>query len=155
MKLNRNNRFTVFLILLVLSASGHAAKVLEVHSGDSLTLQEGSRAIRLTLANVDAPELDQPYGKISRKTLENLCKGKEASYRKQGKSTDGKILASIVCDGTDVERAQLRKGMAWVRPRPDIDAAYTLIQDFVWRDKIGLWADADPVPPWEWSEKKK
>jgi micrococcal nuclease len=145
----------ILIGLLLVSASAHGAEVIEVHSGDTLTLVEHERTLTIHLASVDAPELDQPYGKESRKSLEELCKGKKASFQRQGTSPKGELRAAVICNGTDAGRAQLKRGLAWVRPHPDVDAAFTAIQDFVWRDKIGLWADADPVPPWEWAERKK
>ncbi len=145
----------ILIGLLFVMGGAQGAQVIEVHSGDTLTLIERGKTIKLRLANVDAPEADQPFGTASRNSLEALCKGREASYQSQGKQVNGELSASVVCDGIDVERAQLKRGLAWVRPLREVDPSFTLIQDFVWRDKTGLWADADPVPPWEWAERKK
>jgi micrococcal nuclease len=143
------------IALLLLSTGAHAAKVIEVHSGDTLTLMEQQKPVRIHLAKIDAPEPDQPYGNVAKKSLETMCKGKEASYQSLEKSATGELFASVMCDGVDAERAQLKQGLAWVRPQSVVDPSFTLIQDFVWRDKTGLWADANPVPPWEWAERKK
>lgn len=148
-------RVIICLSFLAASAAVHGAQVIEVHDGDTLTVLEGGNRVQLRLASADAPELDQPYGKASRTALEDLCKGKAASYQREDKAAGGELFAFVVCDGIDAGRAQLKRGLAWVRPRPNADPSFTLIQDFVWRDKIGLWADANPVPPWEWAERKK
>jgi micrococcal nuclease len=154
-KQGMDNKIKFFISLFFVSTGAYGAQVIEVHSGDTLTVIEKGRPITLRLANVDAPELDQPYGAAARKSLEELCKGKDADYESLDRTAGGPQSASIVCDGIDAGRTQLKRGLAWVRPRKDIDASFTLIQDFVWRDKIGLWADADPVPPWEWAERRR
>ncbi|MGV3742660.1 MAG: thermonuclease family protein [Burkholderiaceae bacterium] len=151
-----HTKMKIFIgLLLSISATAHGAQVIEVRSGDTLSLTEQGKTVTIRLANVDAPELDQPYGAESRRSLEEMCKGKEASYQPQGASLKGELRAAVICGEIDVGRAQLKRGLAWVRPHPDVDAAFTAIQDFVWREKTGLWADANPVPPWEWAERKR
>lgn len=140
--------------LLLLSASAHAVQVVEAQSGDTLIVLDQGKLLTLRVAFVEAPKLDQPYGLASRKSLEELCKGKNASYQRQSAQEGGAIRAVVLCDDVDAGRLQLKRGLAWVRPGPKTDPALTLIQDFVWRDGIGLWADANPVPPWEWTESK-
>lgn len=140
--------------LLLLSASAQATQVIEVHSGDSLTVLEQGKPLKLHLADVEAPKLDQPYGLAARRSLENLCKSKNASYQRPPGPKTKVIRAVVLCADVDAGRMQLKRGLAWVRPGPKTDPALTLIQDFVWRDGIGLWADANPVPPWEWTESK-
>jgi micrococcal nuclease len=143
------------LALLLLSASAHAAEVIKVHTGDTLTLIDEGKSLRIHLANVDAPDLDQPYGIASRKSLEELCRGKQASFEHQRKSPTGEIHGVVICQGIDTSREQLRRGMAWVIPYPEADVSFTAIQDFIWREEIGLWSEPNPIPPWEWAERKK
>jgi len=50
---NRCNRTSPLLVL-------HAYKVIGVADGDTLTILQGKRPIKLRLANVDAPEKPQP-----------------------------------------------------------------------------------------------
>jgi endonuclease YncB( thermonuclease family) len=154
LKIYKNKMGKLFALLL-LSASAHAAQVTEVHSGDTLTLNDAGKSFTLHLANIDAPELDQPFGLASRKSLEELCKGKNISVERREKLPTGYVQGVITCDEIDASRAQLKRGMAWVLPHPDVDISFTAIQDFVWRDKTGLWSEADPIPPWEWVKRKK
>lgn len=140
---------------IIFPSAAFSAQVVEVHSGDSLTVLSNGRPVTLQLARIDAPELDQPFGDASRRSLEDLCKGKAAEYVIVKSRTKKKREALVTCEDVDASRAQLKRGMAWLVPHPDTDPGYTLIQDFVWRDKVGLWKDPDPVPPWEWKGGKK
>jgi len=56
--------------------------------------------------------------------------------------------------------AQLDAGLAWwyrkyaneQPPRQRID--YESAEDKAAIDRVGLWQDKDPVPPWEWRRKR-
>jgi endonuclease YncB( thermonuclease family) len=49
---------------------------------------------------------------------------------------------------------QVRRGMAWgVRPLRQGSSLYPL-QERARAAQLGLWADAAPVPPWEWRAAK-
>jgi len=56
--------------MLLLAAPAHAASVLSVGDGDTITVTEGGRQIKVRLACIDAPEISQaPYGMNSRRAL--------------------------------------------------------------------------------------
>jgi endonuclease YncB( thermonuclease family) len=44
--------------------------------------------------------------------------------------------------------------MAWVFDRYVVDRTLYPLQDVARSDRLGLWADAAPVPPWEWRKTK-
>jgi endonuclease YncB( thermonuclease family) len=37
----------------------------------------------------------------------------------------------------------------------DIETSYQAAQAAAQSDKLGLWQDPDPVPPWQWRKSKK
>jgi len=45
--------------VLLLAAPAHAASVLSIGDGDTITVTEGSRRIKVRLACIDAPETSQ------------------------------------------------------------------------------------------------
>lgn len=130
--------------------------VVSVQDGDTLTvrIEGGERAVRLD--GVDAPELGQPFGRSARRSLAELCRGKEAKVVERGKDGEGRMLASVHCGEVDVNAEQVRRGMAWVHLRylPLGSPLYEFEANARLRG-VGLWRGADPVPPWEWREKKK
>ncbi|EKK1541128.1 thermonuclease family protein, partial [Salmonella enterica] len=46
-------------------------------------------------------------------------------------------------------------GGAWVYDRYNSDTSLPAIQNEAREQRRGLWADSEPVPPWEWRRYKK
>ena len=128
--------------------------VVGVRDGDTLTLRVEGKTVRVGLDGIDAPELDQPYGKSARRSLAQLCRGKEATAVERGKDEDGRILASVRCADVDVNAEQVRRGMAWVHLRylPLGSPLYEFEANARLRG-VGLWRANAPVPPWEWRQR--
>jgi len=138
--------------LMMASASAHP--VISVADGDTLTLAVDGRRLKIRLANIDAPERGQAYGHESRRSLVELCMHKEAQYRTQDVDQYGRTVAVVSCDGVDASRTQVERGMAWVLTHYNRDAALTTLQQQArWR-RMGLWADSNPQPPWEFRHGK-
>jgi endonuclease YncB( thermonuclease family) len=131
-----------------------SGRVVHVHDGDSLTLMDHGKKLRVRLAGIDAPELAQPYGWQALHALSKLCRGKEATLVERGKEDDGRIIASVTCEKTDASAEQVKKGLAWVfrtylplgSPLYELETSARLMQR-------GLWRDKDPMPPWEWRKQ--
>jgi endonuclease YncB( thermonuclease family) len=129
-------------------------QVVAVSDGDTLTLRVDGQNVRVRLDGVDAPELGQPYGKSARRSLAQLCRGKDASVIERGKDEEGRILGSVRCGEVDANAEQVRRGMAWVHLRylPLGSPLYEFEANARLRN-VGLWRGADPVPPWEWRSR--
>jgi len=125
--------------------------VVGVSDGDTLTVRVEGKDVRVHLEAVDAPELGQPYGRSARRSLAQLCRGKDASVVERGKDDEGRILGSVRCGEVDANAEQVRRGMAWVHLRyvPFGSPLYEAEANARLR-KVGLWRGKEPVPPWEW-----
>jgi len=73
-----------------------------------------------------------------------------------GKDRCDRILGRVICAGVDANAEQVRRGLAWVYVRyaPKDSLLYEL-QAKAQAERRGLWADAHPVPPWEWRKSRK
>jgi micrococcal nuclease len=68
---------------------------------------------RIRLAGIDAPEMDQPYGKTAKWTLVNMCKGQEVRAVFDGDLSHDRTVASCYLpDGRDLAAEMVRAGMA-------------------------------------------
>lgn len=139
---------------LLLPLSAFAAEVISIADGDTLTVLEDRRQVKIRLANIDAPEKAQAFGQRSRESLAELCFRKDASYETQTIDKYGRTVAVVKCAGVEANRAQVDRGMAWVYTKYNKDSALPALQDAARSEKRGLWRDPEPVPPWEWRRTK-
>ena len=145
------------LALPVAALAGLSGRVVAVHDGDTLTLDDHGKKVRVRLDGIDAPELAQRYGKSSRSALTRLCRGRAAVVSERTKDEEGRVLGTVTCggpDGVDANAEQVKQGLAWVyrtylplgSPLYELEANARLTQR-------GLWRDKNPVPPWEWRQQ--
>ena len=131
-----------------------AARVVAVHDGDTLTVVAERRRVRVRLAEIDAPELGQPFGKRAKKALADLCFGKLAAIEIRGRDRYDRAVARVKCDGRDANAEQVRLGYAWVYTRYAAwnSPLYALEVDAKASGR-GIWSLSDPVPPWRWRQR--
>ncbi|AMP15203.1 hypothetical protein CPter291_2955 [Collimonas pratensis] len=135
-------------ILVFTPLASHAHKVLYIADGDSLTLQAGRKRIKLRLAGIDAPEIKQAFGQQARQSLYQLCWGKDASYDAKAVDQFGRTVATLRCDGIDIGRAQVERGMAWAAARAGSGSDLKMLETAARATRAGLWSDPNPVAPW-------
>ena len=157
MRLKSRQRALVAAVFALLALPVFAAElsgiVTEVQDGDSLTLVNWNATYKIRLADIDAPEWKQERGKDSRAALFHLCGLRRATAETQGEDRYDRTLATVTCVGVNVNAnaEQVRQGWAWVfvRYAPKNSHLYALERD-ARLGKRGLWADTEPMPPWEW-----
>lgn len=149
---------SLFAALLFVTSISEAetltGRVVGVSDGDTLKLLDPyNNTIKVRLAEIDAPEKKQPFGARSKESLSELCYDKAATADIQAKDRYGRTVARIKCDGVDANAAQISRGMAWVYDKYVKDKSLYGLQDEARAAHVGLWADADPMPPWEWRHR--
>jgi endonuclease YncB( thermonuclease family) len=122
-----------------------------IADGDTLKVRCGTAPQQvLRLAEIDAPEKAQPWGDRSRQHLAALCYDKSAEVRPEKQDRYGRTVARVACAGIDASVSQVKAGMAWAFTKYLTDPSIKAAQDSARAAQRGLWADAHPVPPWEW-----
>ncbi|MGB6241336.1 MAG: thermonuclease family protein [Castellaniella sp.] len=150
------------------SAAGTYAlsgRVVQVADGDTLTLLVGRQRQRVRLASIDAPETGhgrqqpgQPHGQASRQALADLVAGKTLTLRCYEQDRYGREICDVpLPDGQQASRLMVAAGMAWANRQGGgkylRDARLTELERQARQQRLGLWRDAKPVPPWEWRWK--
>jgi endonuclease YncB( thermonuclease family) len=147
------------LALAAPAAAGESftGRVVGVADGDTLTVEDAAKKrLRIRLAGIDAPEMDQIYGKSARSALIRLCLGKPAEV-KLGAPDGDRSVGEVSCGGRDAAAEQVKRGMAWVSARytPPGSPLFELEAN-ARLTRAGLWGGkAEPVAPWQWREKEK
>jgi micrococcal nuclease len=178
-------------IALGAQAETFSAKVIVVMDGDTvMVLREGgseaagyppasnlrrhAQKIKIRLANIDAPEKDQDFGKQSRESLLEMVGKKIVQIDSRAVDQYGRIVGLVSVDGLNVNQEQVKRGLAWAAPgwrkgsrvvpkSPDGQESgrvppaaessgkfYTALQNDARQARLGLWAQINPMSPWQW-----
>ena len=144
----------VAALALLLSGAANAqitGVVIGVPDGDTLAIRIDQQVLNLDLRRIDAPEIGQPYGAEARDSLAALCVDRTVKLDELGIDTGRRVIGEAECDGVDVGEEQVRRGLAWTAQRKRRDAQLEELQSQARSQQRGLWEQAKPVPPWEWS----
>ena len=144
----------LFLLLLFASLSSFAesfnAKVIAVLDGDTAVMKSGGFTAKIRLADIDAPEKDQPYGNESRESLLALIGNKEVQVASRAIDKYGRTVASVSINGLSVNEEQVRRGWAWKYSRSKGSRIYAVLQSEAQQSKRGLWKQSSPQEPSQW-----
>jgi len=148
-------RLALVAVSLLLAVSAHAAtypaRVVAITDGNTLKAVHEGREIVVRLRWIDAPEKGQRYSSQSKQALGELVGGQVVTVRDFGADAHGRRVADVMLsDGRNVNRELVRLGWAWWFRKYSRDATLGTLEADARAAKRGLWADAHPVPPWEW-----
>ncbi len=138
-----------------LSAAEMRGKVIRVLDGDTIEVLQGKKPVRIRLANIDAPEKTQAFGRWSTNQLKGLVAAQPVTVTYTQTDRYGRIIGNVfTTNGTEASRFMVQSGGAWVYERYNTDKALPALQREAQKQKHGLWADSQPMPPWEWRHNK-
>ncbi|QLG88392.1 thermonuclease family protein [Chitinibacter bivalviorum] len=138
-------------------------EVVSVADGDTITLlDQDKKQYKLRLAYIDAPEKAMPFGQAAKQQLSELVYRQEVTAHIDEVDRYGRGVARIEKDQRDINLAQLSAGYAWHytqyarKSQSGADfAAYEAAQAAAQQQQKGLWADANPTPPWDWRKSNR
>jgi len=133
------------------------ATVKNVHDGDTIRVTDGhGREIRIRMAYIDAPEINQAYGTRSRDNLIDKADGKKVKVRVFEKDRYKREVAQVSVGTTDLNLMQLRDGAAWhydsyaqKQKSKTAYADYAAGQKQAKQKRKGLWSGKNPQAPWD------
>ncbi len=133
-----------------------------VRDGDTITLLDSSKIQhKIRLQGIDAPEAMQAFGQVSKRHLSNLVFNREVTAECGKTDKYERQVCVVMVSGQDANLAQVKAGMAWwyrayaKEQIPEHRAQYQGAEMDAQRLRIGLWQDAEPVPPWVWRKAKR
>lgn len=137
----------------------YSGLVTSVIDGDTLSIRDTDyNHHRVRLASIDAPELDQPYGKEASIILRNLLFNKNVVVSVTSIDKYNREVAHVHYGAkNDTSSTMLRCGAAWHFSYFDRDSAnyekHQQLQALARKEKQGLWEMPNPTPPWQWRRK--
>jgi endonuclease YncB( thermonuclease family) len=159
-------RSAAFLVLLLTFFSAHAetltGRVVRVTDGDTIVVVDSDKVQhKIRLQGIDAPERGQAFGTKSKEHLSDLVAGKNVVVDYSKYDRYQRILGKVLVNGEDVNLEQVEVGMAWhykkyQREQSTSDrVAYSDAEREARRQKLGLWHDPNPAPPWDYRRAER
>lgn len=134
-----------------------SGRIVRVADGDTVSLLDSNnKQHRIRLYGIDAPESDQPHGDKAREALAGMVAGKRLGVVVVETDQYGRLVGTLYADGSNINLALVQQGHAWwyqyfARHERPLAAAEKEARSA----RRGLWADNDPVPPWDWRRQQR
>jgi endonuclease YncB( thermonuclease family) len=147
--------------LHVLSVHAHAASVLSIGDGDTISVTESSRRIKVRLACIDAPETSQsPYGMEARKALQVLLPvGSQVTLKSKATDRYGRTVAEVLKGSTNINKSLVGSGNAfvyWEYISGCDRQTYSRLENDARLKKIGVWAVPGGIQrPWDYRHSRR
>ncbi|MDV7394253.1 thermonuclease family protein, partial [Arthrospira platensis SPKY1] len=97
----------------------------------------------------------------SQRALSNMVAGQHVRVRNDGIDRFDRVIGVVFVGGHDVNLEMVRLGMAWhyrqfARDQtPAERSAYAAAEQEARAARRGLWADPNPVPPWDFRREPR
>ncbi|MNV15186.1 hypothetical protein D3C71_1059020 [compost metagenome] len=169
-----------FLLIALLAPTLAAAAepreclVVGVSDGDTITARCGEpgayEQVKVRFNGIDAPEKKQPFGQRAKQALSDLVYMKDVELDCPKTDRYGRSVCRVhVAPASaphgpmtvDAGLAMITLGMAWWyrdyarEQTPQERGQYEFAEAEARAKRVGLWRDADPVPPWAWRKAQR
>ena len=152
--------------LLAAIPSANAAElhgtVVKVYDGDTITVLDADRQQhKIRLSGIDAPELGQAFGRVSRQHLADQVAGRTVVIEWSKRDKYKRIVGKILLDGRDINITLIEAGLAWhykkyASEQSPVDRErYARAEARARVARAGLWREKHPSPPWEYRKARK
>lgn len=154
--------FVSFLTPLLCWGDSFSGRVVGVADGDTVTLLVNEHdQYKIRVSGIDAPEKKQAFGQRSKDKMSELVFGKDVVVEWHKKDRYGRTIGVVMVDGHDAGFELLCAGLAWHYKQYQRDQSqadrerYSAAEDAARAERVGLWVDDEPTPPWEWRHNKR
>jgi len=139
------------------SAEQFTGKVVGISDGDTVSVLREGKAVKVRLHGVDTPEKAQAFGTQARKFTSDAAFQQTVTVVVQTTDRYGRLVGDILLpDGRSLNQELVKAGMAWwYRPYAPNDIMLAQLEAEARAARRGLWADAHPIPPWEWRKGQR
>ncbi|MFD2836692.1 thermonuclease family protein [Azotobacter vinelandii] len=146
------------LFTLPLPAAEQTCRVIRVQDGDSLTcLSPARQRIEVNLADLDAPEIGQPYGQLAQLQLFRMVYNKDVKLEAVEQRRYGSKTAHVYLGETHINEELVRQGSAWANVGTEGESKLAKLEAEAKSQQRGLWGlpQNEIDPPWQWRSNRK
>jgi micrococcal nuclease len=131
-------------------------KVVGISDGDTIKVLKDGKQVKIRLAAIDCPEKKQPYGQKAKHFTAGMVAGKVVKvWETDIDKRYGRIVAFVFVGDKNLNKELLKAGLAWHYKQYSRDPEMAKLEFQARSEKRGLWAEPNPVAPWEWRRQKR
>jgi len=151
--------FSIFVLLFCIAVYSDTLTglVVGVSDGDTVKVLDATKTQhRIRLYGIDAPESHQAFGQRSKQLMSSLVFNKNVRVEYTEKDQYGRLLGTVYLGSININLEMVKAGLAWhyvyfAKNAKDIAQAEAGARE----KKLGLWADPNPTPPWDFRRMTK
>lgn len=147
---------------VVATFSSDSFKVID---GDSIRIRTvDAGEIDLRLASIDAPELNQANGRAAKRRLEAITAGRTATFVQTDTDRYQRPVVFMFVNASnsagtsggqrEVNAQMVADGFAWHATQFSSSERLAELEASARAKRLGLWADPNPQPPWDYRDRK-
>lgn len=144
------------LLALAMGCASNDLLIKRAVDGDTVDIAGPDGESRVRLYGIDAPEMDQRYGREARGFIEAVVDSDDVLIDPMDLDPYGRVVAVLYVGGRNINREMVKTGAAWVyRPfcRADFCSEWIGLESDARVNRRGLWYDKNPIPPWKWKRR--
>lgn len=159
--MHRIHLFTLAVFIAAIAplaaAETVSGKVVAVADGDTITVLQDERQVKVRLHGVDAPESGQDFGRVAKDYAAELCFEKIVTVVVTDTDRYGRKVGLVVLkDGRVLNHELVAEGLAhWYEDYARGDEALKRLQDEARAAKRGLWSRPDVIAPADFRKGKR
>lgn len=115
-------------------------KVVEVRSGDTLTVLQGRRQVQVRLHGVGTPGVRRPVGRSARRMVSRLVLGRQVKVQEVRRDRRGRCYGTVRLGTLGLRELLLYTGLGWQIVQYDDSPGLRSLEREARRAKRGLWA---------------
>jgi micrococcal nuclease len=156
----------IFFTCFLLTNSGQAlwqspfnaveqtGKVIKIVDGDTFDmLTKEKTTLRIRMNGIDCPERKQDFYQSAKNALAGYVFNKEVKLLITGRDRNKRIIATVYCNGKNINLAMIQNGYAWHYKKYSTDTVYEKAEQQARLARRGLWRMDHPVAPWDFRKK--
>ena len=129
-----------------------SGRVVKVTDGDTITILDANQTQhKVRLYGIDTPEYKQPYSRAATKILADLVSGEGVGVDVKDTDRYGRTVGVVYRGNINVNLEMVKSGYAWwYKWYAPLSDELREAEQRARAEGLGLWADPNAIPPWEW-----
>jgi endonuclease YncB( thermonuclease family) len=144
--------------LYAIAATQYNGTVVGVSDGDTIKVLDADKQLhKVRLYGIDCPEKKQAYGVRAKEFTSSKVFNEHVLVEVQTHGRYGREVAIVFGKGFCLNEELLKAGLTWVYPQyyKERGQNWPALQAAAKASGLGLWADPNPIPPWEFRKRSK